>query len=503
MYKSLQNTFLGLALLTSSALAATSDQWRGRSIYQVMTDRFAVDDGSTTEECDTSMGTYCGGTFNGIRQRLDYIQDMGFDAIWISPVTKQVDGDEPGQAGYHGYWQQDLYAIEPHFGTADDLKALSAELHDRGMYLMVDVVVNHFAWKGDVDSIEYSKLSPFNDESNYHNYCEINFDDFSDWDQIEQCWLPSGQVPLPDLRTEDADVAAGYNTWISELVSNYSIDGLRLDTVMEVDRSFWADFVQAADVYMVGEVAFGDPGTVCSYQDHLPGMLDYGTFFDLTTAFKSPSNSMSDLADSISSVQDKCADSTLLGTFSENHDQPRFPYLNPDLAAAKNLIAHTLLSDGIPILYEGQEQHFSASGSDNGGNDPYNREAVWTSGYDTDAELYQLVTKLNAARSAAIADNVARPYLHYQSETLYADDSTLATRKGKMVTVLTNCGSEGDSYTVEFDAKYQPNKKLTEVLTCETAQADGEGKIEVEVTKGEPKVYYPTERLGGSGVCGN
>ncbi len=91
--------------------------------------------------------------------------------------------------------------------------------------------------------------------------------------------MPSAQVPLPDLRTEDDAVAKGYQTWISELVSNYSIDGLRLDTVMEVEKDFWPDFVAAAGgIYMVGEVAFGDPGTVCSYQDYLPGLLDYGRY---------------------------------------------------------------------------------------------------------------------------------------------------------------------------------------------------------------------------------
>lgn len=102
---------------------------------------------------------------------------MGFDAIWISPVTKQVPGDQPGAAGYHGYWQQDLYSIEPHFGTAKELKALSDDLHDRGMYLMVDVVVNHNGWKGTVENVDYSVFNPFDDQSYFHPYCDINFDE--------------------------------------------------------------------------------------------------------------------------------------------------------------------------------------------------------------------------------------------------------------------------------------------------------------------------------------
>ena len=66
-------------------------------------------------------------------QQLDYIQKMNFDAIWISPITKQIEEVTPYGDPYHGYWQQDIYALNEHFGTEDDLKALSTELHNRGM----------------------------------------------------------------------------------------------------------------------------------------------------------------------------------------------------------------------------------------------------------------------------------------------------------------------------------------------------------------------------------
>ena len=84
-------------------------------------------------------------------------------------------------------------------------------------------------------------------------------------------------VPLPDLRTEDSSVASEYSSWISALVSNYSIDGLRMDSMMEVNTGFWADFHDAAGVYTVGEVDNADAGFVCGFQDYLPGVLNYGT----------------------------------------------------------------------------------------------------------------------------------------------------------------------------------------------------------------------------------
>jgi len=69
--------------------AASRDQWLDRSIYQVVTDRFARSDNSTTASCDAGLGVYCGGSLQGIINKLDYIQELGFDAVWISPVQSQ------------------------------------------------------------------------------------------------------------------------------------------------------------------------------------------------------------------------------------------------------------------------------------------------------------------------------------------------------------------------------------------------------------------------------
>lgn len=123
--------------------AATLDDWRTRTIYQVLTDRFARSDGSTTASCNVVDGLYCGGSWKGIADKLDYIQGMNFDAIWISPVVAQLNETTSDGEAYTSYWAQDLYALNSNFGTADDLRELVAEVHRRGMYLMLDIVVNH------------------------------------------------------------------------------------------------------------------------------------------------------------------------------------------------------------------------------------------------------------------------------------------------------------------------------------------------------------------------
>lgn len=72
-----------LLAAASSAVAATAEDWKSRSIYQVVTDRFAHSDGSSAAPCDPGKGDYCGGTWQGIIKRLDYIQNMGFTAVRV------------------------------------------------------------------------------------------------------------------------------------------------------------------------------------------------------------------------------------------------------------------------------------------------------------------------------------------------------------------------------------------------------------------------------------
>ncbi|EGP92563.1 unnamed protein product [Zymoseptoria tritici ST99CH_3D7] len=486
-----------LFTLCEAVLAANGPEWRSRTIYQVVTDRFALTNGSTTTACDTGLGLYCGGTWAGITQRLDYIQDMGFDAVWISPVTKQLDGNSIDGTSYHGYWQTNINEVNSAFGSEDDLRNLAAALHSRGMYLMVDIVVNHMAAHGPPEDVDYSVFTPFNDPSQYHSYCTIDYTDYTDDANIEQCWMGSTNVPLPDLRTEDSAVASQWNTWISNLVSDYSIDGLRIDSLMQVNRNFWGSFMSAAGVYAVGEAYIIDNDFVCGFQDYVPGVMNYMIYQPLVDAFKSTSGSISGLVDAVTVLKaGACKDTSLLGTFSENHDQPRFAALNGDMASAKNVIAFTMLTDGIPIIYQGQEQHYNALG---GSSTPFNREALWLSGYNKDAELYKHVKTMNAIRKNAISDDSS--YLSYQNNAVWSDSNNIAMRKGSMLAVLTNSGSGAGNTTLSIPAGYEDGVQVTELLTCTTATSS-DGNLSVPMSGGAPRIYYPSVGIAGAGLCG-
>lgn len=310
------------------------------------------------------------------------------------------------------------------------------------------------------------------------------------------CWEGSENVPLADLRTEDQDVRNMFAHWISVLVSQYSIDGLRIDSVLEVEPDFWSGFLDAAGVYAVGEVYNGDAAYIGKYQDYMPGILNYGTYFPLIRAFQNSSSSLDDFASAFQLTQSSSVDPTLLGTFSENHDSPRFASLTPDLGLAKNVLAFTLLTDGIPIVYQGQEQHFAGVG---GGNSPYNREALWLSGYDTSAPLYQHTATLNAARKLALNHDAS--YSTARTRVAYHDSQHIALAKGDMWAVLTNVGGgSSDNYKLTVEGA-QPGWWYTDLLSCVVLVADESGNMAVPMAAGAPRVLYPTSALSGTKFC--
>ncbi|KAL8786566.1 MAG: hypothetical protein Q9213_002703 [Squamulea squamosa] len=455
------------------------NDWRGRSIYQIMTDRFSPS--NTTTPCDATERRYCGGTWQGIINRLDYIQNMGFTAIWISPVAAQLNERTDEGEAYHGYWQQNIYALNPHFGSISDLQALSSALHARNMYLMIDIVVNHYGWAGNGSTVEYRKMYPFTDRDYFHRYCKITSQDYlSNQTAVEQCWLGDDTVSLPDVDTTNTFVRQTYNDWVRSLVSVFGVDGLRIDTVKHVEKSFWPSFKSAAGVYTLGEVFDGDMAYTCPYQEQLDGLLNYPLYYPLTRAFQDTNGDMTSLGAALTAIQNSCRDSTLLGTFSENHDIPRFLSQRNDRNVHMNVVIFTILAGGIPIIYQGQEQSFS------GGNDPANREALWTSGYSTKSPLYTVIASVNQIRNHEV---FASPeYLTAPTAVIYTDNHHIALRKGELISVYSNAGSNAtaSNFTLK-NSGFQRNQPIIEVLTCRNSTTDAQGNLPVSVQEGRPQ----------------
>lgn len=275
--------------------------------------------------------------------------DMGFTAVQISPIVKNMEDHTAVGDAYHGYWSVDNYALNDRFGAKEDFLDLVEELKKRDILLMVDVVVNNMAQAFDnvvPPKVDYSKFNPFNDKKYFHPYCNVT--DWEDAKNYQDCWLYPYGVALADLNTESEAVVSEFQKWIKELVSNYSIDGLRIDAAKHINDAFLPKFTEASGVFSFGEVLTGVTQDMCRYQDLglLPGMPNYLEYYPLDIAFNG--GSFEGLAEIRNQKMTGCPDVYALGSFVENHDMPRFASKNDDLALAENAMTYILLTDGIP-----------------------------------------------------------------------------------------------------------------------------------------------------------
>jgi glycosidase len=378
-------------------------------IYFVFPDRYQNGDtgndlagGTTTDPRSgydpTSTAHFHGGDLKGLTgtclpgdNGLARIKELGFTAVWLTPLVTQTNGTSSG-AGYHGYWGQDFLNVDPHLGTNEDLVALSACAKKLGLKLILDVVTNH---TGDV--IEYSGRNAFIPESlknaknpawlntlnNYHNVGSVN----SCWGE-GRCEQLGDFYSLDDLATEKEEVYQGWIDVYSEWIKKYGFAGFRVDTARHVDNDFFknwtpgikesAQSVGIDNFTVFGEVYDVNPMNLVTYvrEKKIPTVLDFG--FQRTATQFASGYSDADVLANLFGVDDQYTTSTSnaanLVTFLGNHDMGRIGFLIPasqqnakrDLLARTKL-AHALmyLSRGIPTVYYGDEVGMTGSG--NGG----------------------------------------------------------------------------------------------------------------------------------------
>ena len=439
--------FLALLLL-STIYCKSKEEWKPRSIYQVLTDRFART--SDTGWCNYSQ--YCGGNYRGLISKLDYIKGMGFDAIWISPIIENTEGS------YHGYHFTNLYNLNYHFGSEDDFKALVSECHNKDIWVMVDVVANHAGPVG----TDFGRINPFNRAEHYHDWCEIN--NWGNQWEVENCRL----CGLPDLKQENDWVTQKLLEWIHDLVQKYNIDGIRIDTIMEVPKWFWDKFRQSAGVFQIGEAFNGDPGYVADYQNHLDSVFNYPLYYAIKSSF---CGNFKDLEYYWFNTRKAFPAPEYTATFVENHDNPRWLNECNDRAKFTNAVIFSLLWEGIPVFYYAGEQYYA------GGADPNNREPLWDN-YNTNSPLYQLLGKTNKLRKQVKIWNFA-------ITQRYADNNFYAFSRGNVLACFTNVNSLQRTITYH---PFNRGDKLCNILydgDCVTVNDNG-----IQINMGDyPKVY--------------
>jgi glycosidase len=353
-----------MSLSPITLVGAEENTWEDEIIYFIMVDRFQ--NGDPSNDLDSNPNdplAYHGGDFQGIMDKLDYIQEMGFTAIWLTPIVK----NEP--MGYHGYWTEDFYDVDEHFGTLEEFKSLVQEAHKRDIKVILDLVVNHTGyqhpWLNDPEKQDW-----FHEDKPILN-----------WDNQEN--VENGRLAgLPDLAQENPEAREYLLEMATWWIKETDIDGYRLDTVKHVPKDFWEEFAKEVkgvkkDFFLIGEVWHNDPAYVADYaKTGIDSFVDYPFYNEATRIFSRPDQRIGKYMHGIWERNQKLYENPyILGNFIDNHDNKRFTRLalenNQDpVSRLKLALSYMYTSPGIPIVYYGTEVAMD------GGDDPDNRRMM-------------------------------------------------------------------------------------------------------------------------------
>lgn len=447
--------------------------WDEAVVYFMMTDRFFDGNKSNNRAsgADTygeNPGLYHGGDFAGVTAKLKYLQDLGVNTIWITPIVENIKGvavtdegkeDVPYNAAYHGYWASDFTKLNPTLGTTEEFKTMISEAHKRGMRIMVDIVVNHAGYG-----------------------TELTFADMIRDKSVSEGDIKSWQSGLPDFATENANVRAKLVEWQTAWMKDYGVDYFRVDTVKHVDSTTWAALKNSttkenSSFKMIGEY-FG-AGYASNGSSLGTGQMDADLDFDFNDQATSfVSGNISSVEKFLSARNSALNNTYMTGQFLSSHDEDGFKAAlmkgkgyNKDEATSAALVAATLqlTAKGIPVIYYGEEVGLSG----------LNNYPFQTNRYDMDFSLatednvtYQHYKNLLSIRNAytdvfargsrnVVASSDEEGYdviaRSYGDTTLYVGMNINDTAKEVKVPVNANAGDtvknlyDGKTYTVSSD----------------------------------------------------
>lgn len=295
--------------------------WEGANLYFLLTDRFNNGDPSNDVNYGRDRETavlrgFEGGDLKGVTQKIEegYFTDLGVNAIWMSPIVEQIhDGTDEGTGytyGYHGYWTKDWTALDPNFGTREDLKALVDAAHSRGIRILLDAVINHTGPVTDTDTVwpeDWVRTSPKCEFANYESTvtCTLvaNLPDILTESneavelppQLVEKWKAEGRYDEEVAELDAFFERTGHPRaprfyimkWLTDYITDFGIDGYRVDTVKHTEEYVWQEFRKECDAaftqwkadhpeavlddnpfYLVGEIYF--------YNIHTGRYYDFG-----------------------------------------------------------------------------------------------------------------------------------------------------------------------------------------------------------------------------------
>ena len=466
--------------------------WDESVIYFMVTDRFfdGNESNNTASGAKTygkdNAGLYHGGDFAGITQKLDYLEDLGINTIWITPIVENIPGvtvtdtgkeDVPYNAAYHGYWASDFTKLNPTLGTEEEFQTLIDQAHSRGIRIMVDIVVNHAGY-----------------DTEFGNMIRRGDDVVSGSDQKDSL------SNLPDFRTEDPAVSAQLVEWQTQWVKDFGIDYFRVDTVKHVENDTWAELKNALtetdpNFKMIGEYAGG--GYASNGNTLGTGEMDSDLDFDFNDqAANFVKGNISSVENFLASRNSALNNTYMTGQFLGSHDEDGFKQklldggMKEDAATAASMVAASLqiTAKGQPVIYYGEEIGLTGLN-----NYPYqtNRYDFDWSMVNNDNKTYQHYKKMLSIRNA-YTDVFARG----DRKTILASDENgydIVSRSYKGTKLYVGLNIKDVAQTVEIPVSENNGTVLKDLYSGKT----------YTVSNGKIKVIIPAATDGGTVVLKN
>ncbi|WP_168119493.1 glycoside hydrolase family 13 protein [Paenibacillus sp. HB172176] len=221
--------------------------------YQIFPERFANGDASLNPERIEPWGSqptptnFFGGDLQGVLDHLDYLEELGINAIYFNPLFEATTN--------HKYDTADYMRVDSHFGNNEKLKELVEACHERGIRVMLDAVFNHVGhtFPAFVDVLKNGEASPYKDWFHIHDF-PLN----SQSGKLNYATFAFEPI-MPKLNTENPEVKSYLLNAARYWIEKVGIDGWRLDVANEVDHAFWREFRMMVkevnpEVYILGEI---------------------------------------------------------------------------------------------------------------------------------------------------------------------------------------------------------------------------------------------------------
>ena len=321
----------------------TPPEWsKTARVYQIFVDRFNRGENKPWLQTENLHAPF-GGNLRGIIDKLDVIHELGFNTLWLTPIFKTPS--------HHGYDTTDYEAIDPRFGTKDDLKELIEVAHAKGMRVLLDFVANHASSQHPV--FQRALEDPHAPERDWFR-----------WKRWPAYHTFARVKAMPKLNLDFGSPAHAHLLKAAQDWLKFGVDGYRLDHANGPDRAFWVDFRRACrevkpDAWLLAEVVM-PPDAQASYLGSFDGTLDFMTSQALRESFARYSWDIQELANYLQNYHEQFPENFSRAAFIDNHDMNRFLFTaqgNPKaLHAALSLL---YLMPGQPIVYAGTEQDIS------------------------------------------------------------------------------------------------------------------------------------------------